>query len=131
MARRFQSPPRWDRLVRLAEQEVADLLSRLPAPLAQGARAVPVVYRPRPGAELMEDGLEEDLLGLFVGLTYRDFDSGAQDLPAQILLFLENLWTFCEGDAELYREEVARTYLHELGHYLGLDEDELAERELD
>ena len=90
-----------------------------------------MLYQPRPGAGLLEEGLEADLLGLFVGLAYRDLDSGAQDLPAQILLFLENLWAFCEGDVDLYREEVARTYLHELGHYLGLDEDELAARELD
>ncbi len=91
-----------------------------------------MVYRPRPDTEMVEeDGMEEDLLGLFVGLSYRDMDSGVQDLPAQILLFLENLWAFSEGDPDLFREEVARTYLHELGHYLGLDEDGLMERDLD
>ena len=30
-----------------------------------------------------------------------------------------------------YREEVRITYLHELGHYLGWDEDEVAERGLE
>jgi predicted Zn-dependent protease with MMP-like domain len=35
------------------------------------------------------------------------------------------------GDAATFREEVRRTYLHELGHYLGLDEDDLADRDLD
>lgn len=132
MNRRFQSGGRWDRLLRVAEEEVANLLRRLPAPLAGRAREVPVLYYPRPAAALVEeDGLEDDLLGLFVGLSYRDLDSGAQDLPAQILLFLENLWAFSEGDPDVYREEVARTYLHELGHYLGLEEDGLVERDLD
>jgi hypothetical protein len=38
---------------------------------------------------------------------------------------------FAEHDREEYREEVRTTYLHELGHYLGLDEEALAERDLD
>ncbi|MBL9126699.1 MAG: metallopeptidase family protein, partial [Verrucomicrobiales bacterium] len=48
-----------------------------------------------------------------------------------ILLFLENLWEFVEGDSDGYYEEVRTTYLHELGHYLGLDEIDLEERGLD
>jgi predicted Zn-dependent protease with MMP-like domain len=32
---------------------------------------------------------------------------------------------------EVFRDEVRLTYLHELGHYLGWDEDELAARGLD
>jgi len=31
----------------------------------------------------------------------------------------------------VYREEVRVTYLHELGHYLGWDEDDLTARGLD
>ena len=32
---------------------------------------------------------------------------------------------------EFFRDEVHTTYLHELGHYLGLDEDDLTERGLE
>ena len=35
------------------------------------------------------------------------------------------------ADEAGYREEVHRTYLHELGHYLGLNEDELTDRGLE
>ena len=52
-------------------------------------------------------------------------------MPPQIILFLENLWDFAEGDESVFREEVATTLLHELGHYLGLDEDELTDRGLE
>jgi len=52
-------------------------------------------------------------------------------MPPQIILFLENLWDFAEGDEEMFREEVATTLLHELGHYLGLDEDDLTDRGLE
>jgi predicted Zn-dependent protease with MMP-like domain len=45
----------------------------------------------------------------------------------RIRLFLDNLWDDCNGDLPTYRDEVRITFLHELGHYLGLDEDQVAE----
>ena len=35
------------------------------------------------------------------------------------------------GDIKTFREEVRKTLMHELGHYLGLDEDDLIERGLE
>jgi predicted Zn-dependent protease with MMP-like domain len=52
-------------------------------------------------------------------------------LPPQIILFRENIWDQAEQDEEWFLDEVHTTYLHELGHYLGLDEDELIERGLE
>jgi predicted Zn-dependent protease with MMP-like domain len=52
-------------------------------------------------------------------------------MPAEIELFLENLWDFADGDHKVFCDEVRITYLHELGHFLGWDEDDLAARELD
>jgi predicted Zn-dependent protease with MMP-like domain len=52
-------------------------------------------------------------------------------MPPQIILFLLNLWEFSDADEEIFGEEVHTTYLHELGHYLGLNEDELTERGLE
>jgi len=46
-------------------------------------------------------------------------------------LFLENLWDLAGGEEKKFRDEVQTTYLHELGHYLGLDEDELTKRGLE
>ncbi len=57
--------------------------------------------------------------------------SAALPLPPQIILFLENLWDQAEGDEDLFCDEVHTTCLHELGHYLGLDEDDLCERGLE
>jgi len=44
---------------------------------------------------------------------------------------LENILDECKEAGTRVDEEVRRTYLHELGHYLGLDEEALAERDLD
>ena len=58
-------------------------------------------------------------------------ETAALPLPPQIILFLENLWDMAESEEEAFREEVHTTYLQELGHYLGLDEDDLFDRGLE
>lgn len=107
------------------------VVETLPAPIRRLAKALPVTYEPYPSPEMVEDGLDPDLLGLFVGDAINASLISEEALPAQILLFLESLWDYTDHDPATYREEVRRTYLHELGHYLGLDEDGLADRDLD
>ena len=51
--------------------------------------------------------------------------------PPRIILYLDNLWDLAEGDPAIFAEEVRTTYLHELGHFLGFDEDDLTLRNLD
>jgi predicted Zn-dependent protease with MMP-like domain len=119
----------WKVLQSIAQAEVESILSALPAPLRERAAPLPVTYEARPGQALLADGYEPDLLGLFVGSALAEPDESP--LPPQIVLFLENIWEMVEGDEEFYRDEVRTTYLHELGHYLGLDEIDLEERGLD
>ena len=121
----------WDQLRAAALEEIEDTLEALPAPLREKARALPVTFEHVPNAGLQEDGIAADTLGLFVGPDYADEEIALSPLPPQIILFLDNLWDFAEGDEEIFLEEVHTTYLHELGHYLGLDEDDLFDRGLD
>jgi len=119
----------WEKKRALALAEVEALLAALPPPLRERAQKLPVTFEPCPNAALQADGIEADTLGLFTGAEFAD--EGQVPLPPQIILFLGNLWDFAEGDEEIFREEVHTTYLHELGHYLGLDEDELTDRGLE
>ena len=113
----------------LALAEVEATLEALPKPLRERAEKVPATFERQPNAGLQADGIEPDTLGLFTGPEFAD--EGNVPLPPQIILFLENLWDFAEGDEEIFRDEVHTTFLHELGHYLGLGEDELTERGLE
>src|SRR5664279_2602659 len=116
----------WQRLQADADEEVEALVRRLPAELRDKARTIPVTYEPFPTQAMVDDDkLDPDLLGLFVGDCYAEIESGMTDLPPQILLFLMSLWDYVDHRAGDFREEVRRTYLHELGHYLGLDEGDL------
>ena len=119
-------------LERMAKTEVAALRLRLPREMARRAAEVPVVYLPRPTkAMVRDDGIDPDLLGLFVGPNCAEGVESGDPLPPEILLFLENLWDYADGDEELFREEVRVTYFHELGHYIGLEEGDLEDRGLE
>ena len=114
----------------VAYQVVAAAQRRLPADVRAVAERVPVCYEPHPNAALRAEGWEPDILGMFVGHEHRGELTEGAPLPPQILLFLENIWDYAEADESIYRDEVRLTYLHELGHYLGWDEAEIALRGL-
>ena len=121
----------FEQLVEHAANIVGATQRRLPPELRAIARDVPVHYEKLPTADLIAEGFEPDILGLFTGNAHGEELSHDNPAPPQILLYLENLWDFSEDDLEVFREEVRLTYLHELGHYLGWDEDEVAARGLD
>ena len=118
----------WTKLQAIAQAEVEATLAALPDPLRRQAAPLPVAYQVRPDDSLLEDGYDPDLLGLFVGAALAEPDDSP--LPPQIILYLENIWDFAEADEQFFRDEIRMTYLHELGHYLGLDEIDLDERGL-
>lgn len=120
-----------DRLEKIARAEVAALARKLPPEMAARAKTIPVVVMARPTKAMVRDGVEPDLLGLFVGPNWAEGAESGDPLPAEILLFAENLWDYAEGDEQIFREEVRVTYFHELGHYLGLEEGELEDRGLE
>jgi len=117
-------------LITRAEQVVARTQGKLPAEIRDLAKSLPVSYHDWPDDEVLGDDFEPDVLGLFVG-NHHGIDSGNDNaVPPQIFLFLENIYDEAEGDSERFDEEVRITYLHELGHYLGWDEDEVEARGL-
>ncbi len=114
--------------MRDADAEVTRLRAALPEEIRSAAEGVTVVCQMLPEPDLLlEDEEEGDLLGLFVG--ENRFELGSDNpVPPQIYLFLENIWEEADGDPRVFRREVRKTYLHELGHYLGLNEEDLGQR---
>ena len=117
------------KLESIAAAEVSATVAALPPPLREQAQKLPVTFERVPNDDLVADGIESDTLGLFTGPEFADEEHST--LPPQIILFLENIWDLAEEDEQFFREEVRTTFLHELGHYLGLDEDELSARGLE
>jgi predicted Zn-dependent protease with MMP-like domain len=120
----------WAQLEARARREVDRVVRSLPKPLRERARDLPVTYERQPNDALVADGIEPDTLGLFVGPAFAEEGHGSP-MPSQIILYLDNIWDQADADLEFFSEEVRTTFLHELGHYLGLDEDGLFDRGLD
>lgn len=117
---------RFERLESIASSVVKTTLESLP-PAIRAEAADCVIEMAEIGA-LLDTGpdLDPDLLGLFEGNTRGDPLPESPDEMPRIRLFLDNLWADCDADLRTYRQEVRITLLHELGHYLGLDEDQVA-----
>jgi predicted Zn-dependent protease with MMP-like domain len=120
-----------ERLTQIAADTVGAAQRQLPPEIRPLARGVAVHYERTPAADIVAQGFPADILGLFTGSAHGMELAHDNPAPPQILLYLENLWDFAENEVEVFREETRLTYLHELGHYLGWDEDELTARGLD
>jgi predicted Zn-dependent protease with MMP-like domain len=106
----------------VASAVVERTLRRLPEPIREAAEQCSVEVTLMQHCLRAGEDLEQDLLGLFEGRTHADEASEMiPDIP-RIRLFLDNLWDYAEHNRETFREEVRITLLHELGHFLGLDE---------
>ena len=116
---------------RIAREEVERIVRSLPPDLRRFADEVGVSYENGVAAYWIEDGVAPDSLGLFSGPSRTDDDYGVDFEPPLITLFVANLRDFADGDAGAFRREVRTTYLHEFGHYLGLEEPDLKARGLE
>lgn len=112
----------WDRLL---EETLASL------PPAVRSRITEVQFRVArvPTAEQREqmDCDECGLLGLYEGVPLPErFEGNEPLMPDRVTLFtMAHEEEF--GDGDDMAEEVRETIVHEIGHFLGLDDDELAE----
>jgi len=110
---------------RIIVEEVEATLSLLPAEFRERLGSIAILVELRPTPDLIEDGFDPRLLGLFDGATSAELASA--DTPAtvtRIVIYSHNHASAFEDEASL-REEVRVTVLHEVGHFFGLDEDEL------
>jgi len=109
-------------------------LEALPPAFREALDNVAILVRPFPDAELLAEDdppLDPESLGLFTGAgrgATRDGSPG--DLPNVIMLFQRNLERMSRTKEEL-EQEIAITLYHEIGHYLGFDEEDMPRLGLD
>lgn len=100
------------------EDHVRAALDELPPRLASALENVAVVVED-------ENPDDPDLLGLYHGVPLPERGDVAGLLPDKISIYrlpLEESFP----DSEELREEIRITVLHELAHYFGLDEEQIA-----
>ena len=114
------------------DEAVADAIAGLPAHAKPHLANVIINVEPLPSDEEIREGLSPAILGVFHGtpVDERSPLEAGDHHTARITLYQKNLERFATTRDELL-EEIRVTVLHEVGHLLGLDEDELYERGLD
>lgn len=135
-ARRLD-PERYPEPIEMDEEEFLQTAQEAVAELDEDIRdvleATAFFVQPFPSDELLKDAdppLDPQLLGLFMGrnlLEQSVQDSGM--LPNTMYLFQRNLERSVSSREEL-EKEIRVTVLHEIGHHLGWDEEDLEERGL-
>ncbi len=90
---------------------------------------VDIVVEPEPSASKLDElGLESDetLFGLSEGVSLAEGGSHASTLPSKITIFQRPIEESVDSREDL-NKEVLKTVWHEVGHFLGFDEDEVAD----
>ncbi len=107
-------------------------IEALPAHARLQLDNVTIDVQPLPDDDELREGLSPTILGVFQGTPLDErLDTHAEHHhTARIVLFQKNLERFARTHEALL-EEIRITVLHEVGHLLGLDEDELRDRGLD
>jgi len=107
---------------------VEKAVGELPKPIKAKLEEMPVLVQDLPTREMLAEEdppLTPDLLGLFVGRhIFARSSAEMPGAPGAIFLFRRNLLRACTDREEL-AHEVRITVQHEVGHLMGLDEDEL------
>ena len=108
---------------------IQEALAELPARFARLAEEVSIVVEEEPSAEILQSlelESEDDLLGLYQGvpIDQTSFFQPAGELPARIAIYRGPILRLCRSKAEVI-QEVRDTVVHELGHHVGLDDDEM------
>lgn len=104
-------------------------LVELPDPIAWHLKDVPIFVSPLPSDELIHSytpPIDPLVMGLFIGQAQTGEVSSWPSEQPRILLFHRNIAKMA-GDQETLEEELRKTLFHEVGHYLGFDEDQLEE----
>lgn len=114
---------------------VEDALAAMPAPVRQYLSNVAITVEDLPTEEDLlssDPPLSPAILGLFRGAPYGQKASMDpwSHFPSSIVLYQKNLERYARSRAELI-EQIGITLMHEVGHFLGLDEDELYARGLE
>ena len=108
------------------ERASAEALANLPRSIREAVENVPLLIRDLPEEDLLEDeNVSPTLLGIFIGVprTEAALTEQARDVN-RVILFKKNLEKVCRDEDELI-EQIQTTVRHEIGHHLGLSEEDL------
>jgi predicted Zn-dependent protease with MMP-like domain len=109
------------------EAYVEEAVSQLPAAFRKYLENIVIVVEEEPLEEDYEETDvpdEDELFGIFRGVPYFERGAAVSHLPAQIAIFRGPILRCCPTRGEAIRE-IRDTVVHEVGHMIGLGDDEM------
>ena len=109
------------------EKCVDEALARLPEQFHKNLENIVVLVEEEPLEEDYDETDtpdEDELFGIFRGVPYFDRGAAVSHLPAQIAIFRGPILRCCATRGEAV-SEIRDTVVHEIGHMLGLGDDEM------
>jgi len=103
-----------------------DVLRGLPKKIRDVVAKIPVTVEPKPTPAMADQAshITPEILGLFVGTSIGEKVGAPSGFPDVVLLFQRNLERTGKSRAEVSKE-IRITLLHEYGHYLGFEEEDM------
>lgn len=112
---------------RAFETIVSEALDDLPARFRSALENVAIVVEDEPDPDDLKSmgfGPDDELFGLYQGVPLTERGAGHIGLPDRIVIYRNPLLRSFGSRRALIRE-IRKTVLHELGHHLGLDDEEM------
>ena len=109
------------------EAYVEEAVAQLPAAFRKYLENIVIAVEEEPLDEDYEEtdtADEDELFGIFRGVPYFDRGTAVSHLPAQIAIFRGPILRSCGTRGEAIRE-IRDTVVHEIGHMIGLGDDEM------
>ena len=110
------------------ERVVEEALESLPARFADLLHNVIVTVEEEPSDDdyenIEDDDHDSELLGIYRGVAFTEREHDMTMLPDEVVIFRGPINRLSRTRAEAVHE-VRKTVIHELGHFFGLDDDEL------
>lgn len=110
------------------ERVVRDVLDSLPEEFLRFLENVAVVVEEEPDPEELErlgmNTEEDELFGLYVGTPLTEREAAWTALPDRVFIYRGPILRCCSSPAQV-ESEIRDTVVHEIGHHMGLSDDEM------
>lgn len=113
------------------EELVGAALDELPEEFAELLDNVVVIVEEEPSDEDLESvGIDpgsaegDELFGLYHGIPLTERDTYYDSLPDRVVIYAGTVRRLCTSRREAI-DEIKKTLVHEIGHYFGMEEDQM------
>ena len=110
------------------ERYVMQAVESLPDKFKEALSNIEIVIEAEPTPEVRRALGGGPLMGLYEGIPLTEREMGGPSMPDKISIYREEILRLGFTGTELV-EEIRLTVLHEIGHYFGLEDDELEQFE--